>query len=93
MKKINNKQKIKILTSYQKNPMVHPLTCGVDSHHQNLVPIEEDDEVILKCLDCEYVQSLDEEFIKLLNKLDKTYRDMIKEYKKIGKENKERKLN
>jgi len=88
MKKMNNKQKIKILTSYQKNPMVHPLTCGFNSNHRNLVPIEEDDEVILKCLDCEYTQLLDDEFLKLLNKLDKTYRDMIKEYKKIGKENK-----
>lgn len=62
-KPMTNKQKIKILNSYQSNPMVHPLTCGNNSYHQNLVPIEENNEVILKCLDCNYTQFLDENFI------------------------------
>ena len=79
---MKNKQRIKILTSYQSNPMVHPLTCGVNSNHQNLIPIEENDnensKVILKCLDCDYTQSLDDEFINLLSNLDKYYRKLIK---------------
>jgi len=77
---MNNKQKIKILTSYQSNPMVHPLTC-ISSNHQNLIPIEENNEVILKCLDCNYTQSLDDEFIRLLDKLDKVQRKMLEKYK------------
>jgi Zn-finger protein len=83
---MNNKQKIKILESYQSNPMVHPLTCGNNSSHQNLIPVEENGEVILKCLDCDYTQTLDDEFIKLLDKLDKVQRSMIEKYKKMIEE-------
>ena len=72
-----------MLTSYQDNPMVHPLTCGNDSMHQNLVPIEEDNKVVLKCLDCSYNQSLDDDFIKLLRDFDKNQRKMIEMYKKM----------
>lgn len=88
---LTNKQKIKILTSYQQNKMVHPLTCGINSNHQNLIPIEENDEVILRCLDCSYTQLLNDEFIKSLRDLDKSYRKLMKEYKEmmqIQKENK-----
>ena len=79
---MNNQQRIKILTSYQDNPMVHPLTC-ISSNHENLIPVEENNEVILKCLDCDYIQSLDDEFIKLLHEYDKIQRKMIEKYKKI----------
>ncbi|MDD4530920.1 MAG: hypothetical protein PHO80_05230 [Candidatus Gracilibacteria bacterium] len=69
--------------------MVHPLTCGNNSSHQNLIPVEENGEVILKCLDCNYTQTLDDEFIKLLDKLDKIQRSMIEKYKKMIEENNE----
>jgi len=82
---MNNKQRIKILSSYQSNPMVHPLTC-ITSSHQNLIPVEENNEVILKCLDCSYTQTLDDEFIRLLDKLDKIKRNMIEKYKKMVEE-------
>lgn len=86
---MKNQQRIKILNSYQDNPMVHPLTCGNNSSHQNLIPVEENGEVILKCLDCNYTQTLDDEFIKLLDKLDKIQRSMIEKYKKMIEENNE----
>ena len=85
---MKNQQKIKILNSYQDNPMVHPLTC-ISSNHQNLIPVKENNEVILKCLDCDYTQSLDDEFIKLLDKLDKIQRSMIEKYKKMVEEDNE----
>lgn len=84
---MKNQQKIKILISYQNNLMVHPLTCGINSMHENLIPVEENGVVILKCLDCDYTQSLDDEFIKLLDKLDKAHRSMIEKYKKMMEEN------
>ena len=80
---MNNKQRIKILTSYQDNPMVHPLTCGNNSSHQNLIPVEENDQVILKCLDCDYIQYLDDEWIKLLREYDKNQRKLLNKYKKM----------
>ena len=72
---MDNSERIKIIASFQDNPFVHPLTCGVDSLHQNLVPVDcGDDEVILKCLDCGYKQHIDDEFIELLANLDKQQR-------------------
>jgi hypothetical protein len=83
---MNNQQKINILTSYQDNPMVHPLTCGNNSLHENLVPIEEENKVILKCLDCTYTQLLDDEFIGTLDKFDKYQREFSKEIKRMFEE-------
>lgn len=80
---MNNQQRIKIITSYQNNPIVHPLTCGVNSMHENLIPIEENGEVILICLDCNYIQSLDDEFIELLERFDEYQREALKQYKEI----------
>ncbi|MCE5220029.1 MAG: hypothetical protein LLF98_01875 [Clostridium sp.] len=80
---MDNKQRLKILTSYQDNPMVHPLTCGKNSNHQNLVPVEEDDKVILKCSDCDYIQELTDNFIKLLRELDKNYKKGLEMYKEM----------
>jgi hypothetical protein len=86
---MENKQRMKILTSYQDNPMVHPLTCGNNSNHQNLVPIEKDNKVILKCLDCDYIQELSDDFIKLLKELDKNYKKGLKMYKEMVESKKE----
>jgi len=49
-------QMLNILT-WQVNDSVHPLTCGNDSNHRNLIPAVENVQVILKCLDCEYTQT------------------------------------
>ena len=35
---------------------VHPLTCGNDSEHAKLEPVEQDGQVILTCRDCDYRQ-------------------------------------
>jgi len=42
---------------YQKNPVFHPLTCGINSGHKLLEPkIIDENKVILFCRDCNYVQ-------------------------------------
>jgi hypothetical protein len=42
--------------------MFHPLTCGNDSLHQDLVPEIKDNQLVLVCLDCDYVQEYIPEF-------------------------------
>ena len=54
---MTNKEIIDLVTRYQQSKFVHPLTCGNDSRHEILVPIEVNNYVILKCPDCEYIQS------------------------------------
>jgi len=49
--------KILKIEAWQNNDMVHPLTCGNDSNHKKLIPIENDGKVILGCVDCNYIQS------------------------------------
>lgn len=51
-----NEKIIAKLKEWQSNPMFHPLTCGSDSNHGDLVPVEKDGNVILKCPDCDYEQ-------------------------------------
>jgi len=88
---MTNQERIKIITSFQSNPLVHPLTCGVNSLHQNLAPVDcGDDEVILKCLDCGYKQHIDDEFLALLAELDtrqrefgKTREDLLKQHRYV----------
>jgi hypothetical protein len=41
---------------WQSTPYFHPLTCGNDSNHKNLVAFEDNDSIKLKCLDCDYIQ-------------------------------------
>lgn len=41
---------------YKKGMPVHPLTCGNDSTHENLIAIEENDIIKLKCKNCDYIQ-------------------------------------
>lgn len=48
---------------WQNNGLVHPLTCGNDSLHGNLMGSIEEGRVILKCIDCDYIQELPE-FLK-----------------------------
>lgn len=35
-------QMVEAIQAHQVNPYVHPLTCGNDSRHQNLVPQVDD---------------------------------------------------
>ncbi len=83
---MNNYEKLHIINSYQSNPWVHPLTCGYNSLHRNLIPIENHYGVELQCPDCSYRQSITDEFIKMLWDLDNHQRvaiNAIKEELKI----------
>ncbi len=51
------KMLINKINEHQNNHHVHPLTCGRDSNHSNLVPDIRDGKVILFCKDCYYVQN------------------------------------
>lgn len=51
------KEKIEHIKKYQKNKNYHPLTCGNNSKHEVLYPVLGNDKVILKCLDCDYIQN------------------------------------
>ena len=57
VKKLTNKEIIKAVRGWQDLEIVHPLTCGNNSNHQNLVPLEVKSKVILICPDCEYKQN------------------------------------
>lgn len=53
-------QLIVAIAAYQQNPHVHPLTCGVDSNHNLLVPEYLDEiNITLRCPDCSYQQFVD----------------------------------
>jgi hypothetical protein len=45
------------IRKYQNCDYLHPLTCGNDSRHALLKPIEKDGKIILVCPDCDYVQN------------------------------------
>ena len=48
---------VKAVMAWQKNPLVHPLTCGNHSDHSPLVPVTlPDGKVMLWCMDCDYKQ-------------------------------------
>jgi len=72
---MTNDEKIAIITSFQDNPLVHSLTCSVNSLHENLVPKVYIDEVMLVCPTCKTVQLIDDEFIRLLGELDTRQRE------------------
>ena len=47
----------KAVEAWQKNDMVHQLTCGNDSNHPALIPIMSDEgKCILHCSECGYEQ-------------------------------------
>lgn len=49
---------ISAILEWQSDDFVHPLTCGNNSNHANLMPFVIDNEVKLNCLDCDYVQTI-----------------------------------
>lgn len=51
-----NEAVIEKIKKYQQSGQFHPLTCGKNSNHQVLEPVEVDGNVILKCPDCDYIQ-------------------------------------
>lgn len=51
-----NEEKIKRITEWQGAGFVHPLTCGVDSGHPDLVGVDVDGDVMLQCPQCHYLQ-------------------------------------
>jgi hypothetical protein len=53
---MTNSEIISAIELYQNIPVFHPLTCGLDSTHRELIGIEVDGDVVLKCLDCDYIQ-------------------------------------
>ena len=54
---MNTDEIIDRIIAYHNNDMVHQLTCGNDSNHTPLIPIQQGDKVILICVDCNYKQS------------------------------------
>lgn len=54
---MNNKNIFEAIRANQNNQMLHPLTCGNDSRHTPLVPVEKKGKVILRCVDCDYEQT------------------------------------
>ena len=57
MTRTRNEEIIKNIKEYQQEGKFHPLTCGNDSRHKLLEPIEEDGNIILICPDCDYKQT------------------------------------
>ncbi len=53
---MTNEKLIKNIENHQANSHVHPLTCGVDSRHEVLVPKEVNGKVVLVCPTCGYLQ-------------------------------------
>lgn len=53
---MNLEDRVERIKKSQRDPNNHPLTCGNNSNHQVLEPHIEDDKIILKCPDCEYIQ-------------------------------------
>lgn len=47
---------VEITNQHQANRYIHPLTCGVDSRHENLEARQVGDTVLLFCPDCVYIQ-------------------------------------
>ncbi len=55
---MTNQEKIRKVAKWQGFDYVHPLTCGNDSGHPNLVPIEKEGRVKLVCIRCGYEQEI-----------------------------------
>lgn len=48
---------IEAVNEWQNDEFLHPLTCGNDSNHEKLIPhMTREGFVVLKCLDCDYIQ-------------------------------------
>jgi hypothetical protein len=54
--RLSNEEKVELINEYQNLGCVHPLTCGKDSTHADLIPQIRDGRVVLVCKNCSYVQ-------------------------------------
>lgn len=54
---MTNEEKVEAIRRWQVAGRVHPLTCGVDSRHEVLKPVEENGEIVLRCPVCNYRQT------------------------------------
>ena len=50
--KMPNEEIIKRVNAWQNAGFIHPLTCRWKSSHRNLIPLEVNGKVVLRCLDC-----------------------------------------
>lgn len=77
---------IENIKRYQNGGYFHPLTCPVDSFHELLKPELLDDQVILKCPTCNFIQwenqipemFLDESLKEAMDVQDEYYRMFFK---------------
>ena len=53
---LTNAEIIERVNNWQNAGFMHPLTCRWSSNHGNLIPIEKDGKVILKCPSCKKEQ-------------------------------------
>ncbi|HXV26697.1 MAG TPA: hypothetical protein VD862_01580 [Candidatus Paceibacterota bacterium] len=51
-----NEELLEAIAAWQESGIVHPLTCGKDSGHPNLLGAERGGSVVLVCARCDYVQ-------------------------------------
>lgn len=67
---MSNENKLQAIIDWQMDESIHPMTCGEDSNHRNLIGVLENGVICLKCLDCDYVQKFIPNivYMKFLNK-------------------------
>ena len=56
MREMTNQEIIEAVRRWQGSGLVHPLTCGNESRHGNLAPVEFERTVVLICPACDYQQ-------------------------------------
>ncbi|MDE1970215.1 MAG: hypothetical protein KGI50_01400 [Patescibacteria group bacterium] len=61
------------LEDYQKEPYVHPLTCGHDSTHPLLEPIIMNNVLYLWCPECDYRQKVDSDLLAMARNTNAYY--------------------
>lgn len=71
------------VNAYQNSSIAHPLTCGVDSNHDNLEPVKTvpDNRVVLICPTCKQVQTnIPREVLLAYSMLQEAQKAMEKDY-------------
>jgi len=53
---MTNDEMIQNINDWQECDVTHEMTCGNDSSHKPLYPVEEDGKIIMKCHDCDWSQ-------------------------------------
>lgn len=70
---MNAKDKLKIFKEFQETKIHHPLTCSKNSRHELLVYNAATNELI--CLECNYKQKVEDDFIDIIAKIIRGYKD------------------